>query len=163
MKKKDWKTLALMGMFTGFILSSPLAAVDSKNKNTNKSSETSSSIRAKPTAPDSQTASDKKDIADGNMGYHLMTEDELLMQLSPKGVKMYQSLDNEGKGLALLVASARCNSMNPCKGLNACQTEKNECAGKGSCKGQGKCATSDKDLAVKLVKDKMAQKRSRLK
>jgi hypothetical protein len=41
-------------------------------------------------------------------------------------------------------------------------TYKNSCAGKGSCKGQGKCAISYKNLAVKLVYNKMAAKRAKL-
>lgn len=155
MKKKDWKKIAIMGLSTGAILSMPLLA-ETKGKSESSSKQSESKV--------SESSSEDVDdeSADGNLGYHLMTEDELLMQLSPKGIEMYKSLDAEGKGLALLVASARCNGMNPCKGLNACQTKKNECAGKGECKGQGKCAASDKDLAVKLVRDKMASKRAKI-
>ncbi len=100
------------------------------------------------------------DLNSENMNYRLMTEDDLLLELNDEGTKLYQSLSPEGKKLALTVASQYCNGTNECKGLNSCQTEKNKCAGQGSCKGQSKCAISDKNLAVKLVHDKMAAKRN---
>ena len=73
---------------------------------------------------------------------------------------MYKSLSPEGKKLALYAASQRCDHTNQCAGLNACQNDDHGCAGKGSCKGKGKCALADKNLAVKLVSDKMAKKRA---
>lgn len=100
------------------------------------------------------------DANQSNMKYHLMTEQELLLELNADGVKMYNSLDDQGKALARRVASMMCAGTNECKGLNGCMTDKNSCAGKGACKGQGKCAISDKNLAVKLVYDKMAGKRA---
>lgn len=103
------------------------------------------------------------DPAYGNMGYHLMTEDELLLELSDEGAKLYNSLDAEGKALARKVASQRCAASNECKGLNACAGPKNSCAGQGACKGQSKCGFADKNLAVKVVADKMAKKRADLK
>lgn len=111
-------------------------------------------------SPSNEYKDDKDDKNDGNLGYHLMTEEELLLELNDEGIKLYNKLSPEGKELARYVASQRCNGTNKCKGLNACQTEKNECAGKGSCEGLGKCAFSDKNLAVKVVSDKMAQKRN---
>lgn len=154
MKRKEWKKIAIMGLSTGLILSTSVLA----GKEAVKAASENSSGKKN----ESKSSDEADDNADGNLGYHLMTEDELLIQLSPKGVQMYKSLDTDGKGLALLLASARCNGMNPCKGLNACQTKQHACMGKGECKGQGKCALSDKDLAVKLVKDKMAKKRSQM-
>jgi hypothetical protein len=103
-----------------------------------------------------QTSSNK-DYSD-DFG-HLMTEDELLLELNPEGVKLYKTLTPEGKELARQVASQYCNGRNLCAGLNACQTEKNACLGKGNCKGQSKCSISDKNVAVKLVSEKMAAKR----
>lgn len=101
------------------------------------------------------------DANDGNIGYHLMTESELALELTNEGAKMFQSLNPEGKALALEVVSMRCNKTNPCGHLNACKTDKNDCAGQGACKGQGKCAFADKNLAVKVVYDKlMKNKRS---
>jgi len=147
MKRQDFINLALTGIATGALVASPLAAnAAASNGKTNGGS--------------ASTHTPDEDRNEGNVGYHVMSEDELLLQLTPEGVKMYQSLDAKGKGLALLVASSRCDGTNECKGLNACQTEKNDCAGKGPCKGQGKCAFSDKNLAVKLVRDKMAGKRA---
>lgn len=95
-----------------------------------------------------------------NLGYHLMTEDELMLELNDDGVKLYNSLTPEGKALARDVASQRCNGTNQCAGLNACETKTNSCAGKGKCKGTSKCAFADKNLAVKVVADKMAKKRA---
>lgn len=138
MKKRSFKTLALLGLSSGLLIVNGADAVDIK----------------------SNTKSDADDANAGNLGYHLMTEDELLLELNDEGLKMYQSLSPEGKLLARKVASSRCNGANECKGLNACKTDKNECAGKGDCKGKGKCALADKNLAVKLVAQKMAAKRA---
>jgi hypothetical protein len=137
MKKQDLKKLALIGISAGIVLSKgPLSAAvsDDTLKKNNES----------------------------NMNYHLMTEDELLLELTPEGEKLYHSLDAEGKKLALAVASQYCNGTNICRGLNACKTDDNECAGKGACKGKSKCAFSSKDLAVKVVADKMKAKRNAL-
>lgn len=100
------------------------------------------------------------DPNDGNLGYSLMTEQDLMLELNDEGKRMYRSLSPEGKALALKVASMRCNASNECRGLNACKTDKNDCAGKGACKGQGKCSVADKNLAVKLVYQKMQAKRN---
>lgn len=147
MKKPDFKTLALLGVSTGIILTPSLHAQQEKSP---------------PSAKEETKKSDssKNDPNDENMNYHLMTEDELMMELNSDGIAMYKKLDKEGKGLALLVASASCNNTNPCAHLNACKTDKNDCAGKGECKGKGICAVGDKNLAVRLVYDKMAAKRS---
>ncbi len=121
---------------------------------------TANSPYQSPSASDSNKK--KPDPNDGNLGYHLLSEDELMLELNEEGIKMYKSLSPEGKALALRVASARCGKTNECAGLNACQTDKNDCAGKGSCRGQGKCGMSDKNLAVKVVYNKMMkEKRSR--
>jgi hypothetical protein len=100
------------------------------------------------------------DPNNSNVGYHLMTEDELMLELTDEGTQLYRKLSPEGKQLVLKVASMRCAGTNLCAGLNACATDKNDCAGKGSCKGKGKCGLSDKNLAVKLVYEKMAKKRA---
>jgi hypothetical protein len=145
MKKREFKHLALLGLTSGLLLTN--GEVESKtdlDKNNSRSN----------------NASDNYDPNNSNIGYHLMTEDELLIELNDNGIKMYNSLDPRGKQLALTVASMRCAKTNPCGGLNACATDKNDCAGKGECKAQGKCAVSDKNLAVKLVYEKMANKRS---
>lgn len=140
MKKKKLAHLAFMGMTSGLLITSHLHAANPKSLES--SSEQS------------------KDPNDGNLGYHLMTEEELLLELTPEGMAMYNSLPPEGKALALQVASTRCGGSNFCMYLNACKTDKNDCAGKGECKGTGKCGLSDKNLAVKLVRDKLAKKRN---
>lgn len=149
MERHHWKKLALLGMTSGLMLSNSLSAKEeSSSKTSEKADVKKSDVK-------------KYDPNDGNMNYHMMTEDELLLELNDKGAKMYRELSPEGKALALSVASVMCNASNPCKNLNACQTDEHECAGKGECKGKGKCAFSDKNLAVKVVYDKiMAQKRA---
>ncbi len=139
-KKRDIKKLAIVGLSAGLILATHLSADDKNSSQSNDSNQT--------------------DPNNGNLGYHVMTEDELLLELSPEGLADYKSLTPEGKALALKVASMRCSGTNDCSGLNACETAKHTCAGQGSCKGTGKCAIADKNLAVKLVKNKMAKKRS---
>lgn len=146
MKKNEIKKIALLGLTTGFLISSQLqgAAVQDKAN------------------PAKGTTGTSLDMNEGNVGYHLMTEDELLVELDDKGAALYKSLDPKGRELARQVASQRCNGTNECKGLNACQTDKNDCAGKGDCKAKGKCAFSDKNLAVRVTAEKlkMAEKRS---
>lgn len=110
--------------------------------------------------PDPIAAMKTVDAEKGNLNYHLMTSDELLIELDDQGTKLYNSLDSEGKRLALFVASQRCQGSNACKGLSACATDSHECAGKGSCKGTTKCGMSDKNLAVKLAAETMAKKRA---
>jgi hypothetical protein len=142
MKKNDLRKLALLGMATAVLVSNQAFAEEKK-------------------------AAEKKDdlknlssITDGNLGYHLYTEDELILELNPEGVALYKSLDPEGKLLARKVASTMCNGMGECKGLGACKSSKNSCVGKNECKGQNVCAHSDKNVAVKLVAKKMAEKRA---
>jgi hypothetical protein len=131
-----------------FSLSSKKVAA---NENSGKDSSKDSS---------SSTSTSDADANAQNMSYHLWSEKELLEQLNDEGVKLYNSLDSEGKLMARKVASNMCNGTNECSGLNACKTDKNDCAGKGTCKGTGKCALADKNLAVKLVVKKMAAKRA---
>lgn len=99
----------------------------------------------------------------GNMGYHILTEDELKLELDEQGTKLFDSLDSQGKKLALFVASTRCQQSNACKGLAACATADHACAGKNQCKATSKCGLSDKNLAVKLAAERiMALKRAGL-
>lgn len=149
MKKQDLRTLALMGLASG-LLFSPSSLLNAAEKQPTS-----------PTKTVSKSADEDDDANDSNMNYHLMTEDELMLELNAKGIAMYKSLSPDGKAMALLTASMMCNNSNPCKGYNACKTAHNDCAGKGNCKGQGKCAYSDKNLAVKVVYDKMAAKRAK--
>lgn len=137
MNKHKLTQYVLLGILSGSLLSNLAFAADNKEDKKNN----------------------LLDTTDGNMGYHLMDDDEILLQLNDEGTKLYNSLSPEGKKLAREVASARCNGTNSCKGLNGCRTDKNECAGKGSCKGQGKCAIADPNVAVKLAAKKMSEKR----
>lgn len=88
-----------------------------------------------------------------------MSEEELLMQLDEKGKALYYSMDDEGKALALKLASMTCAGANECAGLNSCKTADNPCAGMGKCKGTGVCGFHDKNVAVKVAAKKMAEKR----
>lgn len=144
MKKNDLKKMALLGLSTGLLISSQMHAATNP-----------------PAAEKEKTEKATKEVDpnDGNLGYHLMTEEELLLELNPTGTALYNSLDAKGKELARQVASQRCNFTNACKGLNACATDKNKCAGLGDCKAKGKCALSDKNLAVKLVHDKLMKEK----
>lgn len=184
MKKKKLNQLALLGVTSGLMAICPSKGTAREALNAKDPSPASLQECYKPNyllaayecngpngcpgtkskKPSSKSsASDEiaaKEPDQGNLGYHLYTEDELLLELNEKGTALYNSLDAEGKALARLVASQRCDHTNACKGLNACQTDKNKCAGKGSCKGESKCAFSDKNLAVQVVADKMAKKRA---
>lgn len=145
MNKKEMKKLALLGLISGTMVCQGLHAADTNTK----------------AAADTKAKS-IEELNAQNVGYHLYTEDELLLELNDEGAKLFNSLSPEGKKLALEVASSRCNGTNSCKGLNACQTANNSCAGQGSCKGTGKCAMADKNLAVKLVHNKLAKERAGL-
>lgn len=153
MKKKDFIKLAVMGLSSGLLITnqldaSLLAAEEAAASN--------------PSSGENSESGDNDDSYEndrGNLGYHLLSEDELLDELNEKGEKLYMKLSSEGKDLARKVASQRCNGTNECKGLNACRAEGHDCAGQGSCKGQGKCGFSDKNLAVKIASLKMAEKK----
>lgn len=138
MKRKDFKSLVLMGVASSLLVSAQAMA---------------------DTTDSSGSSTESSDPNDGNLGYHLMTEEELFLELTPEAMAQYKALPPEGKKLAREVASMRCASSNLCKGLNACKGPKNDCAGKGECKGTGKCGLSDKSLAIKLVTDKLAKEK----
>lgn len=183
MKKRSLKKLAFLGLASGLLMIEKANAASSSGLIPEVASEEILAFK-KCKGPNgcpgqiaqedrkTHSATDFKDSSDSdsddvdpnssNMGYHLMTEDELLLELNDEGVKTYNSLSPEGKKMALEVASMRCAQTNLCKGLNACKTQTNDCAGKGPCKAQGKCAHADKNLAVKLVAEKMARKRAEL-
>ena len=151
MKKKNFAKLAFLGITSGLMVSSHSANSESESTNSTTSTANSDTPR--------QGCGGQNGCGgdDGNIGYFVFSEEDLLIELNEKGEALYKSLNEEGKALARKVASQRCNGTNECAGLNACQTESNECAGKGSCKGQSKCAISDKNLAVKIAAAKMAK------
>lgn len=161
MKKRNFKKLALLGITSGFFVINSSAAQAHSSK---------SHLRHKCAGPNEcpefiAEAEKSKEIAlidpnSQNMGYHLMTDKEIRMELNDEGLALYNSLDKEQQDLARKVASQRCQGSNGCDRLNACKTDTNECAGKGDCKGKSKCAFSDKNLAVKVVYNKMAKKRA---
>jgi hypothetical protein len=71
-------------------------------------------------------------------------------------------LSPEGKALALKLANQSCKGKNSCKGLNSCKTEEHSCAGRGSCAGTAAAPFKDKNQAVKIAAQKMAEKRASL-
>lgn len=150
MKKNDFAKLALLGLTSGVLI-------------VNQSGHAKlSAAQPQTVSPATKSPSDNEsnyNEDNGNIGYHILSEDELLDELNEQGEKLYNSLNEEGKKLAREVASGRCNATNLCKGLNACKTDKNSCAGQGSCKGQGKCGFSDKNLAVQVVAKKMQEQK----
>jgi hypothetical protein len=89
-----------------------------------------------------------------------MTEKELMSQLNEKGKELYNSLDADGKAMALKLASGSCKGKNDCKGQSACKSDKNSCAGENKCKGEGTAMFKDKNMAVRIASKKMAEKRS---
>lgn len=91
-----------------------------------------------------------------------INEEEVVKQLNPQAKKTFEGLSAEGKALALKLVNQSCKGKNECKGLNSCKTETNECAGKGACRGTSPANFKDKNLAVKVAADKMADKRKRL-
>lgn len=170
MKNPDFKTLALFGLAGGLVFTTKEVSAETASLHIDQYLAAATDKAKCPgkhgcpglTADRNKTPKKEPDYNpnDSNIGYHVFTEDELLLELNDEGTKMYNNLSPDGKQLVLTVASMRCAKTNPCAGLNACATDKNDCAGKGSCKGQGKCAVSDKNLAVKLVYEKMNAKRT---
>lgn len=146
MKKKHLKHIMAAGITYGLIIASQASAQNGTGDKKEDPKETSSLLQ-------------KAAEYGGNITHHLMSEEELLLQLNDEGTRLYNSLSPEGKALAIEVASQSCDGTNKCAGLNACASDKNTCAGKGACKGLSKCAISDKNLAVKLAEKKMAEKR----
>ncbi len=158
MKKHKLKTLALLGLAASLCGASDELSAKDYNKSISQTS-TSSSKQAASSNSSSKDDAERDKYMSQNSGYHVLTEDELVGQLNATGLKLYMSLDDEGKALARKVASQLCNGTNDCKGLNSCKTDQNNCAGQGSCRGKTKCAIGDKNLAVKLAAKHMAEKR----
>jgi hypothetical protein len=92
----------------------------------------------------------------------MMTESELMSKLNDEGKAIYQGLSQEGKEMAIKMASQTCKGKNECKGMNSCKSDKNACLGQGGCKGTSKGPFTDKNDAVKLAQKKMADKRSNM-
>lgn len=142
MNAKELRQAMLVGVMSG-LLTSPLKG---QSEETGKQSDFMKRIEE----------------TQGNITFHPLSEDDLLLELNQDEANLYQSLSPEGKALALKLASRSCNGMNECKGQNACRTQAHSCAGQGSCKGQTKCAFSDKNYAVKVAAKLMAEKRKNL-
>lgn len=142
-KKKKLEHLMILGITAGIVLSNSHLYADSTTAK----------------VPDLMSLAKE---TDGNITYHLMTADELELELNDEGLKQFHSLSPEGQKLALELASRSCNGNNSCKHQNACRSKTNECAGQGNCKGQTICAFSDKNYAVKIAAKVMEERRQEL-
>lgn len=111
-----------------------------------------------------QNAGNKKMDSQGGHQHRAgsMSEEELLMQLDNEGKALYYSLNEEGKALAIQLASATCAASNSCKGMNSCKSANNPCAGQGECKGSSACGFTDKNLAVKVAAKHMVEKMEKM-
>lgn len=86
----------------------------------------------------------------------------LMAQLDAAHQAKFNNLDCETKNLVIQVASQNCKGKNTCKGLNSCAGENNSCAGKGSCAGKTAGPIKDKNKALDLAVEHMAEKRAGL-
>lgn len=91
-----------------------------------------------------------------------LTESDLESQLNSEGKAIFRGLDPQGKALALKLATQSCKGKNACKGLNSCKTANNSCNGRGSCAGTSPGPFKDKNAAVSVAAQKMAEKRNSL-
>jgi hypothetical protein len=92
-----------------------------------------------------------------------LTESDLLSAqspLNPTSKEIFHGLDAEGKTLALKLVNQSCKGQNECKGLNACKSKDHSCAGRGSCSGTSEGPFTDKNQAIKIAAQKMAEKRA---
>jgi hypothetical protein len=161
MKNKNMSKFALLGLTSGLIVSAQAQAHDSVSHEL----ETQPAMLAKGcgahcgsiASRDRNSSADQ--FRDDNQAT-VLTEETLLPQLNERGKALYNSLDAEGKSLAITLASRSCKGLNTCKGLNACKSEKNSCKGQGSCKGTSACKFTDKNDAVKVAAQKMMDKRN---
>lgn len=88
------------------------------------------------------------------------SDSQVLSQLNEEGKLIYKGLDTEGKALAQKLVNQTCKGQNDCKGLNSCKSKDNSCAGKGSCRNTSPGPFKDKNQAVKVAAQKMAEKRA---
>jgi hypothetical protein len=143
-KKSNLKKLALMGMAGGVLLAQAQAdAGQPQNNNYYRGNQYYTADTMSP-----------------SMKEGTMSEDDLMSQINSSSKAMYQSMNKEGKDLALKLANQSCKGKNDCKGLNSCKTEDNACAGQGGCRGTSKGPFTDKNVAVKVAAKHMAEKRS---
>lgn len=84
----------------------------------------------------------------------------LFSMINSESKKLYNSMDCEGKSMAMSMAEQKGAGQNKCSGQNSCKTSKNQCAGYASCKGMSKCQFKDKNMAVQIAAKNMAKKRS---
>lgn len=92
----------------------------------------------------------------------LSQEGKLLSQINAKTRRLYDSLNCEGKNLAIQLAEQKCKGQNECKGLNSCGGARNDCSGKGSCKGTSLGPFKDKNIAVQVAAKHMSEKRAKM-
>lgn len=91
-----------------------------------------------------------------------LSAQDLVSKLDAETKAIYDSLDDEGKALALDLANQSCKGKNTCKGLNSCQGSDHSCSGLGGCAGTSPGPFKNKNDAVKIAAKHMADKRAGL-
>jgi hypothetical protein len=164
MERKNLRSLAVLGLSTGILISAQQTPIEAAVYD--KLLTHSMSLLAANTS--TSASADKKDATDEDIqkkqqenasSYKQLTEDDLYGMVNSKTWALYESLSPEGKTLALNIASRSCDGSNDCRGQGACKDNKHNCAGQNECRGKSKCNVSDKNLAVKLAANIMAKKR----
>lgn len=164
MKKNDLKKLALLGIAGGVLMTQGTVQANETHNQINISSLIAHSCG--PTSCSHKGGSSgsrmiaEADESTRTSAAELMTDDQLRSQLNEQGKQTFDSLNSEGKKMAIKLASRTCKGTNDCKGQNSCKTDEHSCAGKGSCAGTSACAFKDKNAAVKVAAQKQADKRN---
>ena len=153
MKKHDLTKLAIMGIAGGLLITGQAQADDDKGE-----LDVSTIIAQKGSCAGPGGCAGMKD----NGAPKELAERDLWNQLNEEGRNIYETLDAEGRKLALQLANRSCAGHNDCKGLNACASDKNACSGQGGCQGQSKCNFKDKNLAVKVAAKNMEEQRGNM-
>ena len=86
----------------------------------------------------------------------------LFSKINSESKKLYNSMDCEGKSMAMGMAEQKCAGKNKCAGQNSCKTDQNACAGQATCQGMSNCAFKDKNKAVQTAAKTMAKKRNNM-
>lgn len=120
--RKDWATLALMGISAGLIVSSCEKGNADHNKDpkTNKNNQNQLSPEMK----------------------------AFYSSLSPASKQKFAELDAQHRMMAVEMASQSCNGENRCAGMGGCAAEQHACAGKNECKAKGGPPVKNPDRAV---------------
>lgn len=163
MKKRNMKRVAVAGLMSGLLVVSQANAAESNEVNQalpKLASTGCGNHKAGGCNAHNRSAGEIADNSDlQSNSSSTLTSDQLKSQLNEKSRALYDSLDDEGKALAIKLAAGTCKGKNDCRGLSGCKTAANDCKGKNGCKGTGTAKFTDKNDAVKIAAQKMAEKR----